>query len=353
MASERIDVMIDSCVFFKMIDYNNHIEKYGRESLGDFINSRIKMLKKKEEKLTESFGEDFNKKFANLSFDEKLEKYKEYVNNREAKLISEIQLKRHLSVGEVVAHVNGDEVVYRKEPNIPQAKRDKSALDADRMQAELNSLTKFSEVEKEMNAYRLLRESINDGIIFQGAVEGKYRLCVPYISYEEIHEHTKEKKSDAGWATWSKSEVESLARNFTIFIRAKKDVREEIASLAREYRTANDEVADTKPMAEDINSVGIFGDSKIAAIANIAGMILVTNNGKDFIFDKSIKTNNENIRNHIDGVNASHDFTTDARVYSAEEFITGLYSVPEKQSNFTLTERESKKMAFDYEIEIS
>ncbi|MCI8957199.1 MAG: hypothetical protein HFG29_09500, partial [Eubacterium sp.] len=49
MASERIDVMIDSCVFFKMIDYNNHIEKYGRESLGDFINSRIKMLKKKEE----------------------------------------------------------------------------------------------------------------------------------------------------------------------------------------------------------------------------------------------------------------------------------------------------------------
>lgn len=82
-------------------------------------------------------------------------------------------------------------------------------------------------------------------------------------------------------------------------------------------------------------------------------MILVTNNGKDFIFDKSLKTNNENIRNHIDGVNASHDFTTDARVYSAEEFITGLYTVPEKQSSFTLTERESKKMAFDYEIEIS
>lgn len=353
MASERIDVMIDSCVFFKMIDYNNHIEKYGRESLGDFINSRIKMLKKKEEKLTESFGEVFNKKYANLSFDEKLEKYKEYVNNREAKLISEIQLKRHLSVGEVVDFIKDNEAVYRKEPNIPQSKRDKSALDAERMQAELNSLTKFSDIEKDMNAYRLLRESINDGIIFQGAVEGKYRLCVPYISFEEIHEHTKQRKSDAGWVTWSKPEVESLARNFTIFVRATKAVREEISSLAREYRTEQVGVDNVKPMAEDINSVGIFGDSKIAAIANIAGMILVTNNGKDFIFDKSIKTNNENIRNHIDGVNASLDFTTDARVYSAEEFITGLYSVPEKQSSFTLTERESKKQAFDAEIEIS
>lgn len=106
-------------------------------------------------------------------------------------------------------------------------------------------------------------------------------------------------------------------------------------------------------MAEDINSVGEYGDSKIAAIASLSGMTLVTNNGKDFIFDKSTKTKNDKIRKHISEVNANHEYASDATVVSAEELVAGIFSLPQKQSGFEIVTQDSEREAFERELLLS
>ena len=54
-----IDLMVDTCVFFKMIEFNNFVIENGEEKLGEYINHKIQRLKLRETELTEKFGEEF------------------------------------------------------------------------------------------------------------------------------------------------------------------------------------------------------------------------------------------------------------------------------------------------------
>ena len=52
-----IALMVDTCVFFKMIEFNNFVIENGEEKLGEYINHKIQRLKLRETELTEKFGE--------------------------------------------------------------------------------------------------------------------------------------------------------------------------------------------------------------------------------------------------------------------------------------------------------
>ena len=103
-------------------------------------------------------------------------------------------------------------------------------------------------------------------------------------------------------------------------------------------------------MGEDKNSLGDWGDSKIAAIASLTGMLLVTNNGKDFIFDKSIGKDNTNIRNHINASNNHNRFATDSTIVTAEQLIADIFTLATRSSGLNLVEQESEQNGFDNEI---
>ena len=77
-----------------------------------------------------------------------------------------------------------------------------------------------------------------------------------------------------------------------------------IAALSKAYRTARSER--NHPMQNDVNSLGEFGDSIIMAQAAVSGLILVTFNGKDFIFYDV--RNNCAIREHIKEVNTAEPY---------------------------------------------
>ena len=96
-----IDLMVDTCVFFKMIEFNNFVIENGEEKLGEYINHKIQRLKLRETELTEKFGEEFANLYKDYSFDEKLDLIKDFLNRKESRLLREIEKNEHLAKGEV------------------------------------------------------------------------------------------------------------------------------------------------------------------------------------------------------------------------------------------------------------
>ena len=76
----------------------------------------------------------------------------------------------------------------------------------------------------------------------------------------------------------------------------------------------------------DMNKNGVFGDSLIMAECGVAGMTLVTQNAKDFIFDKGIALDEKGVQNTArrDGIEKIFNhlgISKEARPYTVEEFL--------------------------------
>ena len=77
-------------------------------------------------------------------------------------------------------------------------------------------------------------------------------------------------------------------------------------------------------MGNDKNRLNQYGDSLIAAVANMCGMDLITLNGKDFIFDERAEDGNENIRNYLRKINKETSYATNAEPISLFEHVNKL-----------------------------
>lgn len=191
---------------------------------------------------------------------------------------------------------------------------------------------------KELRAkYLSLYNYTMAGQLFSLYLDDKVEFCITNTVFDEIIiplsnpdvDIYGEKAVNGNIVRFSVDKMLRMLQNCTYLHFEGHELQEEITKLSREYRTSlNDK--NIQPMAQDTNSIGIFGDSRIMAEACLAGLVLVTANTKDFIYDKSRKGENERIRKHIAKVNAlkGQDLTTDALPYTVEEFVTGQFELP-------------------------
>ena len=341
------NIMVDSCVFFKMIEFNNFVEKYGKEHLDEYLKLKYDKLNNLKSEIENCFFDDFLKRNKNMSFDEMINDYKEFSTSKRNQYLLEAESNLRLSQG--IVYVKGEE----KKMNFPEEKKQmhyQKYLDA---KAKYDSITPYDDIQEKINKYKTLKDIIYDGIVYKKALDGEYKLYTNYISFAEIKNHTVDYADREHWLHFTESEVDLLTKHFGLVKASDEKVMSSIDELAKAYRTSNGNAND-KAMDEDINSVGDYGDSKIAAIANLSGMTLITQNGKDFIFDKSVGRNNENIKNHLKNENKKYHYTTNATVYLPEDILSESYNPPEPTKNhtFVLTPVKEFENKFDSELEI-
>lgn len=319
------NVIIDSCVFFGLIKYNKFVEQYGAENLPELIARKQVELDALQQQIETYFDNDFNKKYKNLSFEEKIDRFKEFRNNKIALIEKDIERISYLMQG--IVYEKGGEVKH-----IPITDKRKQEL-RERLVTLREQLAYYqTEPEIDFNLYKLKKNSILNGKLFQRVLAGDVKLHLFSVSYDEILNHTIPKDGDRAWLCFAPEEVAALTKKYcTLISTHSTKVLEDMQDLATMYRTPV-AINGRREMANDINSKGVYGDSLIMAGSNMSGMILLTHNIKDFILDKGHKTHNDYIRQNVKEVSADIQYATDALCYSVEEFLDGKFADP-KQIN--------------------
>lgn len=196
-----------------------------------------------------------------------------------------------------------------------------------------------------VKVYKEIFDSHAVGEIVKMYIEGKIDLGLSRYAFEEILNHTDaytKQKQGKHFKIFKRNKIEKALREFVLITTRTKIADNAIRGLAARYRCAK---TTGTPMKGDLNKLNMFGDSLIMATSSISGKILITLNGKDFIFDKSLQLmGNEKIREHVLQVNECYSgIATDALAYSAEEYIQGKYNKPTKESKkFKLIEAEKE-----------
>ena len=179
-------------------------------------------------------------------------------------------------------------------------------------------------------------------MLYQKLVNKEINVFVPKTSYKEILNHIK-KKGKNYKLTLSSKEAFSLLEKCKVINFGSQKAMSIKGQLAKDFRTANPvPVAGETPMKPDKNSLGEYGDSQIMAEANIAGMILITENAKDFI---TLGENNkeETKRRHIRTMCKKREpYATDALAYTPYEFLSGNYQKPQLVSKLEADVKVSK-----------
>ena len=346
---EKLKVMVDSCVFFRMLRFNDFASEYGAENLPAYLEMDKKSVEQKRQDIKNLLGETFfsDKNVANLPFDKQIDKYKEYYNNLLANLKTSIDTYELHSQG-LISDKNSPTGVKKVDFFTPEKlAREKEKLDE--MMARASSLPEYNDdLAEQLNAYKLRRDAYEDGLLYQMAVDGKIELYTNFYSFEEIINHTNTNNNLKLHVT--KESVDRLAKGFFTNVTTKSDaVFKFIDETSKAYRTEN-QLKNDKAMGEDINSVGKYGDSSQPQIAAGLGMIFLTQNDKDFIFNKNNGKNNEEIRNHINYVNEQFGIDNGASVYSTREFLDGKYKVPSGKTFFKATVKDSSDFVSEVEL---
>ena len=347
------NIVVDTCVFFGMIKYNDLYTAFGEKALEVVLARDEQKLEERKNHILGLMPEEFHKKYSGLSFEEKLEKYKDYATNMIATTTRKIESLELLIQGKVV------EKGVVKEVNITPEKR--AALEAQlQQQLELQQKIEatYEAYIQERADYKTAKNSLQAGRIFQGSIKGDYSIHIVSTSYDEIKNHIagQTNSQDERFLTFTHQQVSSLTERCTLITVRHTDVRDYVDDVATSFRTP---IAGGKghAMDQDINSLNRYGDSTIMAEANLSGMTFVTQNVKDFIENKSIKTPNDGIRTHIEEVSRQlSPLTSDATPVTQEELLTGDYHVPTKPSQvveLVPVARPHREFAAEVELQVS
>lgn len=330
------NLMIDSCVFFKMIGYNNFVQKYGKEHFDMLLQMQFQSIKNIENQIKSTLNSEFFEKYSNLPFEDQIDKYKLWSSNAVNGALKQIKsIDNKLEYyGKYISEYNKKVLVERREL----------------LNEQVCNIVKFSDVEQLINSYKLKKDSIGSGLIYKGYIDGKYKLFTNAFCYDEILNHTKPVE-DKRFLQVSRQEVDDLFKHFTLIFTKSDEVLRQINDMSKDYRTETNN-KNEKAMSEDINSVNDFGDSKIAAFSNLSGMVLVTHNAKDFIFDKGIGKHNTNKLNHLMSVNKNYFGTTDAKIYTTFDILNGDYEKPKIMPGYKLESIKKAGIEFSEEFEM-
>lgn len=330
------NLMVDSCVFFKMIGYNNFVEKYGVENLDAFIENQKLLLNDIKLEIQNALNSEFFEEYSNLPFEEQIDKYKNWSSNK---------INSYKNFKTKIRHKldNYSEYVSNEE-------RQRKELEYADYDDKINKIVRFDAVSDLINNYKLKRDSIDSGILYRDALKGKYKLFTNSYSYDEILNHTIPNDCPT-FKIFPKEDVNSLSKLFTIVYTKSNKIIQQVNDMSKDYRTATAN-KDERAMGEDTNSLKDFGDSKIAAFSNLTGMVLVTHNAKDFIFDKGIGKNNTNKLNHLMKVNKNYFGTTDAKIYTPSNIIKGDYETPKVKPGYKIESNKISEIEFDEQLEM-
>lgn len=323
------NIMIDTCVFFRMIEYNNFAMKYGKENVGKLIEHNKQVLANKETEINEFINKTFPNFFEqnkDLEYNDLILKFSnEKITNEVSRFSKAIESWESLK--------NNDKIPPERKALLKQNKEKAEEI-----------IKKYNQIDEWIKNYKTEKQSIKCGQIFKQAVDGKIKLFSNTVSFSEILEHSK-KLDKENWVYYPLEDITNLSKNMVSIVTTKskqpflKDEEKEtdltlgaIEYLAEQYRTPSTN-ENQKNMGNDKNILGDYGDSKIAAFASMAGMTFVTINGKDFIFDLDKNYKNEDIRNHINEINKICQYATDAQAISIDEFLENNYKRPTIQKN--------------------
>lgn len=334
------NIMIDTCVYFKMIPYNNFVMKYGKENLDKFIeHNKQKHINNKNE--IDSFiskdRPNFFNENKNLEYNDIIVKYsKERITNEVSRLGKKIAGWESL----------------QNNPNVPDEKKKILFQAIEQINKEIE---RYNAIDEKINNYKIEKQGIDCGEMYKKAVNDEIKLFTNTVSYSEVLEHSK-MQDKTNWVYYPMEEILNMSKNMVSVVTTKsrqpflKDEEKDfdktlqmIEFLAKRYRrkTSNE---NESGMGKDINTLGDYGDSKIAAFASMSGMTFVTINGKDFVFNKDRGYDNEEIRNRINRINKTCPYATDAQPITVEEFLSGDYKRPTKSNPmFKLSKTQKRK----------
>ena len=374
-------VAIDTCVFFALLDYDKKYKEGGEKAVIDFKNEMKEKSEKYESNIRAFFHE--NLKFikdtieTRFSEDLSLANSMKIINEKTNGKISTIKDSINRNHGILQ---NGGKEYYNKRDKEYKIKpyseeelnevREKLAKDT----IELQKLTKFQQefnekikpmytsqkdnadgLIEDFDNYKDTRMEYQAGFLYEKLMKGEVELFVTSTSYDEILNHVASpEKTDPGFKLYAKEDVEDLAKKVVYLNTKDKEVDEFCQRLAALYRK---NYLGGKQMAEDINSVGVYGDSLIMAECAIAGLNLITFNEKDFIYDLSDNLTEEDLfeldvtiaknpekvqkeqarktkrkeeiklgekRKHIQNINKEfNELTSDALPITMDEFLNG------------------------------
>ena len=312
------NVAIDSCVFFHMIYFNNKYEKIGAKKFEQLIQNKIKRNEQQKQALLGMMTQTFLDGNKGVSDYELINQYPKYLNKQKTK------------TEQMIAKLTNslDYVKYKTPEQIERVKQD----------IEKAKLL-YADLEKRYNDFQNLRIPFDDqfkklqiALLYKKLINKEITVFIPKTSYKEITDHIK-KKGKNYKLTISSQEAFSLLGKCKVINFGSNKAMSIKGQIARDYRTQNpNPIAGETPMKPDKNAMGEYGDSQIMAEANIAGMILITENAKDFITQSENNTE-ETKRRHIRTISRKHQpYATDVLAYTPYEFLSGNYKKPTLKS---------------------
>ncbi len=332
------NIIIDTCVFFGMVKYDNFATEHGIDNVPELLKHHQEKLEQEKESIENYFKKfpQFYEKNKNLSFEDKLENFKAFYQNQVEHIKSKIKSNT------LLAYKNVDK--NNNPVNIPEQRKLELKTD---IKHKKEQLAFYKKNPHDFKKYRELRDSIQNGKLYLRAANGEVNLHLLNIAFREILNHTKPKENNPSWLYFSTEEIYNLTKRCHIISTHSKKTVLNLHDLAKQYRkkiTSDNR----KQMSRSKNSLGEFGDSLIMAGASLSGMILVTQNEKDFIYDKSRRTKqnskktdkntpisqkNDYIRQNIACINEENDCSSNALCYTVEDFLAGKYTLPTKFSS--------------------
>lgn len=343
------EVLVDSCVFFSMLNYFENVDDIN--SLPKIVEDDKRFLKNLRNEIISLFDDETKLKIAN-EIDSVKDKYKYYENiikgyknhitQKVSTLTRKIENAERLSkkkvfvkFSEIEKHPKATilEYIYEDnntaikgcyvyEPNIKDSTASQNLKNIPVFENELNKLVKWEQIKEKIAEYIALSNTIATAPLFEKIFKKEIK---PYITDAIAHEivaHTEKRPDNEEWLCFEKSLVDSFIETYISRITINsRELINTANNLATKLRTKSE----TKPLKEmhinDVNSVGVYGDSLIMAYAILTGYNLITLNGKDFIFDKGKASGNDFIRQYIDKVAKENGFNSGALAYSVEELL--------------------------------
>ena len=293
-------VCIDSCVFFHSLEYCDIFDKQGKTALSEKLKIDQQKLQDLVDQLKEVIGADFLAKYKDkdIDFYYILSLYRSYINSTKNNLEKAIESTQNILLGKIK---NKDGSI--KKVDIPNDRKIKLMEKLQQSKITLKAIeenvVKFQEL---TDSYRNLRQKYYTGKLFEKMTNGQLYFFVVQDSYNEIQNHCKNGNTIDGqcFKYFDSTLIDQMLKHCTVVVFEGDEHASLINALSKCYRTS---INGRPCMDGDINSLGVYGDSRIMAQASILGIDFVTLNEKDFITNKSGKVGNSDIRDHIVNVN--------------------------------------------------
>lgn len=323
----KVNVVLDSCVFFFSLGLFDIYKNSGRDEFNAQISILENDISNIKSQLIQLVGDKYYNKHKNDSFEKMLDEYKSNINSLIKNADRMINAYTDLVNG-FTRDGSGNRLPINLPPQAIEQKKHKIEELKNQKQILENVYKTYIEMR---NDYTALTQQLYAGKVIERYLNGEIGLCLVEDGYREILNHIGSDDEMVNFKTFSQQMINQLLSECVLVSIREKDVLDAVETLSKEYRTSH--ITDGSRMKDDINSLGAYGDSRIMAEANLAGLVLLTFNKKDFIFDKSGVYNNSQIRENTNLVNNMlSQITSDALPYTPEEFIKGEYKLPARRS---------------------